>query len=176
MHTEGYLAGLYYTLFVPDGQPVQATVLLLHGMAEHHKRYTDFADYLVSHGIAVLAYDQRGHGRTAQNPAELGFFQRTNPVERLIADAAAMAAHVARCYPEAPHFLLGHSMGSFVARCLLQRAGGSFRGAVLVGTAAGTPGTTLGRALLGALNKLAPRHRTSVVNGLFGWLNNRHFK
>ena len=176
MLTEGYRAGLYHTLFEPDHQPVHATVLLLHGMAEHHKRYTDFAQYLTAQGFAVLAYDQLGHGRTAQNEADLGFFQLTAPAERVVRDAAQMAAHLAILFPGVPHFILGHSMGSLVARCLLQQAGGQFAGAVLVGTAANTPGATQERMLLAGLNKLAPRHRTKLLNGFLGWLNNRHFK
>ncbi|MVN78801.1 hypothetical protein GO988_20910 [Hymenobacter sp. HMF4947] len=73
MRTKGYLAGLYYTLFEPT-QLAKATLFLLHGMAEHHQRYAEFAQYLTTQGFAVLAYDQLGHGRTAQNDAERGFF------------------------------------------------------------------------------------------------------
>jgi alpha-beta hydrolase superfamily lysophospholipase len=176
MRTEGQLVGLYYTLFEPDHQPVTASLLLLHGMAEHHQRYAAFAQYLTTQGVAVLAYDQLGHGRTAQTPAELGFFQLARPVERVIGDAAHMGAYLAHLFPAVPHFVLGHSMGSFVARCLLQQAGAEFQGAILMGTAAPMPGASLGLAMLRLLNKLAPRHRTKVVNRLFGWLNNRHFK
>ncbi|MGI4742650.1 MAG: alpha/beta fold hydrolase [Janthinobacterium lividum] len=176
MRTEGHLAGLYYTLFEPDHQPAKASLLLLHGMAEHHQRYAEFAQYLTIQGFAVLAYDQLGHGHTALNSAELGFFQLTNPAERVIRDAEQMAAHLASLFPAVPHFILGHSMGSFVVRCLLQQAGGCFQGAILMGTAAATPGASLMRALLGILNKLAPRRRTKLLNSFFGWLNNRFFK
>jgi len=176
MLTEGYHAGLYHTLFEPDHQPAIATVLLLHGMAEHHKRYAAFAHYLTERGFAVLAYDQLGHGRTARNEADLGFFQLAAPAERVVRDAAHMAAHLASLFPGVPHMVLGHSMGSLVARCLLQQAGGQFVGTVLVGTTANTPGASLERALMKGLNKLAPRQRTSVLNSFFGWLNNRHFK
>jgi alpha-beta hydrolase superfamily lysophospholipase len=176
MRTEGHFAGLYYTLFEPDNQPVKATLLLLHGMAEHHRRYTAFAQYLAAQGVAVLAYDQLGHGRTAPNEAALGFFQLADPAGRLIHDAEQMAAHLARLLPAVPHFILGHSLGSFVVRCLLQQAGACFQGAILMGTAAAMPGVGLGRVLLGVLNKLVPRHRTKVVNSFLGWLNNRFFK
>jgi alpha-beta hydrolase superfamily lysophospholipase len=175
MRTEGHLAGLYYTLFEPH-PPAKATLLLLHGMAEHHQRYAEFAQYLTTQGFAVLAYDQLGHGRTAQNDAERGFFQLASPVERLIRDAGQMAAYLASLFPAVPHFVLGHSMGSFVARCLLQQAGNGFQGTVLMGTAAPTPGASLGLVLLTGLNKLVPRHRTKLLNYFFGWLNNRRFK
>jgi alpha-beta hydrolase superfamily lysophospholipase len=176
MCTEGYHAGLYHTLFEPDGQPARATVLLLHGMAEHHKRYADFAHHLTAQGFAVLAYDQLGHGRTAKSEEELGFFQLSAPAERVVQDAVQMAAYVASLFPGVPHFVLGHSMGSLVARCLLQQAGAQFAGAMLVGTAANTPGATLELALLKGLSKLVPRQRTKLLNGFLGWMNNRHFK
>jgi alpha-beta hydrolase superfamily lysophospholipase len=175
MMNEGQLDGLHYTLFAPDNYPPKASILLLHGMAEHHKRYTDFARYLTQQGFAVLAYDQLGHGRTAQTPEELGFFQLTAPAERLIQDAQHMAEQVARWYPGVPHFVLGHSMGSFVARCLLQQAGDQLQGAVLVGTAAARWGAGFGRALLRVFNKVAPRYRPRLLTALFGWVNNRHF-
>lgn len=174
MLTQGYLEGLYYTLFAPDAPP-KATVLLLHGMAEHHRRYTDFARYLAQQGFAVLAYDQLGHGRTARAPAELGFFQRAAPAGRVVQDAEKMAEQVAQWFPGVPHFILGHSMGSFVARCLLQQAGDQFAGAVLVGTAAARPGTGFARALLGVLNWMAPRHRFQLLTTIFEWVNNRAF-
>ena len=175
MLTEGHLDGLCYTLFAPDNCPPKASVLLLHGMAEHHKRYADFAQYLTQHGFAVLAYDQLGHGCTARTPEELGFFQLTAPAERLVQDAQRMAEQVARWYPGVPHFVLGHSMGSFVARCLLQQAGDQFQGAVLVGTAAARRGADFARALLGVFNRVAPRHRPTLLTALFGWINNRSF-
>jgi alpha-beta hydrolase superfamily lysophospholipase len=175
MLTEGHLNGLFYTLFAPDNHAPKASVLLLHGMAEHHKRYADFAQYLARQGFAVLAYDQLGHGRTAQTPAELGFFQLTAPAERLIQDAQRMAQQLAGWYPGVPHFVLGHSMGSFVARCLLQQAGDQFQGAVLVGTAAARRGAGFGRALLRVFNQVAPRYRPTLLTTLFGWVNNRQF-
>jgi alpha-beta hydrolase superfamily lysophospholipase len=176
MRTEGQLAGLSYTLFEPDHCPAQASLLLLHGMAEHHQRYADFAQYLTTQGIAVLAYDQLGHGRSAHTHAELGFFQLANPVERLIGDAAHMADQLAGLFPAVPHFVLGHSMGSFVVRCLLQQAGSCFQGAILMGTAAPAPGAGFVGALLSMLNRRAPRGRTKVLNSFLGWLNNRSFK
>ncbi|WP_217275283.1 alpha/beta fold hydrolase [Hymenobacter sp. BRD128] len=161
---------------MPDNSPPKASVLLLHGMAEHRQRYADFARYLTQQGFAVLAYDQLGHGCTAQTPAELGFFQLTAPAEQVVQDAEQMAALVAGWFPGVPHFVLGHSMGSFVARCLLQQAGNQFEGAVLVGTAAGRAGAGFGRALLSVLNKAAPRRRPRLLTAIFEWLNNRQFK
>jgi alpha-beta hydrolase superfamily lysophospholipase len=87
-----------------------------------------------------------------------------------------MAAYLASLFPGVPHFLLGHSMGSLVARCLLPQVGGQLAGAVLVGTTGPTPGATLARTLLKSLSKLAPRHRSALVNSFLGWLNNRYFK
>jgi alpha-beta hydrolase superfamily lysophospholipase len=66
MRTEGQLTGLFYTLFEHDNQLVKASLLLLHGMAEHHQRYAEFVQYLTTLGFTVLAYDQLGHGQTTK--------------------------------------------------------------------------------------------------------------
>lgn len=151
-------------------------MLILHGMMEHSGRYAEFARYLSRQGFAVITYDHLGHGQTAKQAGDLGFFQLKDPAQQLISDAGQMAEHLEKLYPHVPHFILGHSMGSFVARCLLQQAGSRFNGAVIVGTGGETGGAKLGRALLGMLNQIAPKYRSSLINGCFSWMNNRRFK
>ncbi len=124
----------FYELFEPINEPPKATLLILHGMQEHSGRYKDFAENLANNGFAVLLYDHLGHGKTAENREELGYFQKENPKQQLIDDAATMAAFLENNYPNISHFLLGHSMGSFIARCLLQNQEADFKGAVIVGT------------------------------------------
>jgi alpha-beta hydrolase superfamily lysophospholipase len=102
MRTEGQLTGLFYTLFEPDKQPVKASLLLLHGMAEHHQRYAEyaeFAQYLPTLGFTMLAYDQLGHGQTAKNNADASFFQLTF--------WATLAYVLTRPIAEVPYLLVG---------------------------------------------------------------------
>jgi uncharacterized protein len=59
----GELDGLSYALFLPDSQP-QAGVVILHGAGSAKESHFDFARGCRADGIAALAYDARGHGRS----------------------------------------------------------------------------------------------------------------
>jgi alpha-beta hydrolase superfamily lysophospholipase len=59
----GSLDGLSYALFLPEHEPV-AGVVILHGAGSAKESHFDFARGCREDGIAALAYDARGHGRT----------------------------------------------------------------------------------------------------------------
>ncbi|MDN3694432.1 alpha/beta fold hydrolase [Chryseobacterium tructae] len=164
---------LFHTLFSPEN--TKATLLIVHGMQEHSGRYTEIAEYFANHGIAVLTYDHLGHGKSVKDKSEIGFFQLEKPDERLIADVEMMADHLAGQYPNVPHFILGHSMGSFITRCLLQKASNKFTGAIITGTGGPLPGIDLLRSYLSLANMIAPKHRT-FLNSIFTKVNNKQFK
>lgn len=164
---------IFHTLFTP--QTAKATLLIVHGMQEHSGRYAEIAEYFANHGIAVLTYDHLGHGKSVKEKKDIGFFQIDKPDERLIADAEMMADHLAGQYPDVPHFILGHSMGSFITRCLLQRASKKFTGAIITGTGGPLPGIDVLRGYLSLANMIAPHHRT-FLNSVFTKVNNKQFK
>jgi hypothetical protein len=93
--------GLAYALFLPDGKP-EAGVVILHGAGSAKESHFDFARGCRDDGIAALAYDARGHGRSA---GEFG--------PGAIDDALAMVA-LLRQHAE-PIALRGSSMGGFQA-------------------------------------------------------------
>ena len=53
--------GLAYALFMPDEEP-SAGVVILHGAGSQKESHFDFARTARAHGMAALAFDQRGHG------------------------------------------------------------------------------------------------------------------
>jgi uncharacterized protein len=55
--------GLAYALFLPD-EPATTGVLILHGAGSSKESHFDFGRLAVAHGMAALAYDARGHGRS----------------------------------------------------------------------------------------------------------------
>ena len=59
----GDLDGLAYALFLPEGEP-RAGVVVLHGAGSAKESHFDFARGCRADGIAALAYDARGHGRS----------------------------------------------------------------------------------------------------------------
>ncbi|MFN1215530.1 alpha/beta fold hydrolase [Chryseobacterium kwangjuense] len=166
---------LFHTLFTPNAASTKATLLIIHGMQEHSGRYTEIAAYFADQGFAVLTSDHLGHGKSVKDKKDIGFFQLDRPDEKLVSDAEAVGDYLHQQYPEVPHFVLGHSMGSFVTRCLLQKTSNKFTGAVLVGTGGPLAGISLIKAYLSLANKIAPKHPT-YLNTLFNIVNNKHFK
>lgn len=164
---------LFYTVFSPE--TTKATLLIVHGMQEHSGRYVEIAEYFAAHGIAVLTYDHLGHGKSIKEKKDIGFSQLEKPDERLIADSEIMADYLAKQFPDVPHFILGHSMGSFITRCLLQKASNKFSGAIITGTGGPLSGINILIAYLSLANAISPRHRT-FLNFVFTSVNNKHFK
>lgn len=121
-----------------------ARVFLLHGLAEHSGRYEDFATYLVTQGYSVVIHDHRGHGETARG--NYGYFASSNGFERIVDDVNEIIQLTNEQQGALPVYLIGHSMGSFVARRFVQKYPHVATKLVLVGTG-GDPG------MMGAIGK-----------------------
>ncbi len=126
----------YETILYPQlchSVPIKGTILLLHGMAEHYKRYQIFTDYLNSCGYDVYRYNHRGHG-TDQKLEDLGYIADNDGYKLLISDAFNVLAYVKEHNRANKLILIGHSMGSLISRNVMQ----FFKDldcAVLIGTA-----------------------------------------
>lgn len=86
----------------------RAVVLVVHGYGEHSGRYGHVARALRSAGATVLAYDQRGYGRSDGPRAYIDTF------DRYLDDLQLVIDHVQRRAPDVPLYLFGHSMGGAV--------------------------------------------------------------
>ncbi|MCZ2100392.1 MAG: alpha/beta hydrolase [Chitinophagales bacterium] len=164
----------FYTLYQPDLASIRGTLLIVHGMQEHSRRYQEVAMFFANQGFAVLTYDHAGHGNSVLKQEDLGFFRLKDPHELLISDADAMGQWLIKQFPNKPHFVLGHSMGSFVVRCLLQRASQEYAGAIIVGTGGALPGIAFLKSYFAFANRLNP-YRHPSFNNLFGKVNNIRF-
>ncbi len=123
---------LYVNAWLPDTPP-KAVMMVVHGMAEHSGRYGRLGLALSAAGIALYAHDQRGHGRTAQQ-GRLGHFANTGGWNNVVDDLAAVSQSISQRHPDLPLFLLGHSMGSYIAQAYLMHHGASVQGAILSGS------------------------------------------
>ncbi len=166
---------LRYNLFIPENQSVKATVLVLHGMQEHSGRYDDFAQYLSAQGFAVLTYDHLGHGKSISRKNDQGFFHPKEPARQLVKSAILMTEILQKKYPDTPLFIAGHSMGSFVERCVLQQEAHRYKGAIIIGTGDKRPGVFCLKSYFFLANTFFS-HRKSWLNPLFNKVNNRKFK
>lgn len=134
-----------FTLDAEDGTPVHVyrwlpdedvtgVVQIAHGLAEHAKRYERLAGALTTRGYAVYADDHRGHGRSAETDEDLGFFAEDRGWARVLDDLYRLNRRARDEHPGVPVFLLGHSMGSFLAQQFLFTFPGAIDGAVLSGS------------------------------------------
>ncbi|MBR5967479.1 MAG: lysophospholipase [Lachnospiraceae bacterium] len=103
-----------------DAEEVKGTVVVLHGMAEHHERYIPFANFLNGHGYDVFLYDHRGHG-TDKKFEELGHFADKDGDKLVIADAINVLRYAKANNRGSKLILFGHSMGSIIARNVIQQ-------------------------------------------------------
>lgn len=102
----------------PKDAPV-AVLQIVHGVAEHVYRYDEFANFLAEQGILVVAADHMGHGGSVGNGETVGVFR--GGWFKAVADVHRLLQYTRQEFLQIPYILLGHSMGSFLARSLLCR-------------------------------------------------------
>ena len=135
-HKEFYLANTDgHNIFVRlyEVENPKAIIQLVHGMAEHSYNYKHFIKFLVSQGYTVVAHDHRGHGRSISEKYPNGYMSLS---EELIDDTYAVNRFVSVRYPELKIFMVGHSMGSMIARNYLKDHDNTIDKLILTGTVA----------------------------------------
>lgn len=155
-----------------------AVLQISHGMAEHIARYDEFARCMNENGIAVIGASHLGHGLTAKSEKELGFIAKRNGWEHMVSDIHIVREFAAQKFPGVPHILLGHSMGSFIARTYItQDAAAGLSAAIISGTAnQPTALVSAGKMICKFLTLFqGTRHRSSFVNSLSFGGYNKHF-
>jgi len=106
---------------------VRAVVALVHGMGEHSGRYRHVAEALAADGIATLAFDQLGHGRTE------GKRGHADSYDDLLAGIDRLLEEAGSRFPGLPIFLYGHSMGGNLALNYILRREPNVLGAIVTG-------------------------------------------
>ncbi|MBR4962134.1 MAG: lysophospholipase [Clostridia bacterium] len=119
--------------WIPD-KPPRAVLQIAHGMAEFILRYEPFALYLNELDIAVTGNDHLGHGDSVTTQDNWGYFADQDSLDVVLADMHTLTGLTKKYFPGVPYILLGHSMGSFLARNYLGRWGGELAGVVIMGT------------------------------------------
>lgn len=166
---------LHVVIWEPDAE-VKAVLQISHGMIEMIMRYDHFARFLNTKGILVIGNDHLGHGETAGCDEDLGYFCPKNMSETVVKDLHSVTEYAKKEYPDVPYFLLGHSMGSFMARRYLMTYGKELTGAVIVGTGAQKKQDLLMGKIVSSFIQLfkGARHRSMFMkNASFGSFNER---
>ncbi len=159
----------------PQNGEIKGVVQLSHGMAEHAARYRRFAEYLCANGFAVFFHDHIGHGVSVASPELLGYFGDANGETHFVEDLKTVTDWCKREYPDLPLFLLGHGMGSLIARKYTAQYGENLRGAIYSGTSGANPALGVGLLLCNLLIKVkGPRHRSAMLDKIaFGAYNKK---
>lgn len=165
----------YAREWLPEGPP-RAVVQLVHGVAEHVGRYAAFASWLAGKGFAVAGEDHLGHGKTADD-GKYGYFGAQNGWDLVVRDIRRLRELEGEKYPDAPYFILGHSMGSFLTRTYLIRWPGTVKGAILSGTGQEGAATVAGGKLLCGLicKAKGPETRSALVHSMALGAYNKQF-
>jgi len=118
---------LYFKKDIPENP--KAIVIIVHGLCEHQGRY----DYVVKRfnefGYGVYRFDNRGHGKSGGEPGYIDDFIY------FIDDADLIVELARKEYPNLPIFMLGHSMGGFIAAGYGSKYPDKLRGQIFSGPA-----------------------------------------
>jgi alpha-beta hydrolase superfamily lysophospholipase len=156
---------LHWNCWEPKSS-IRGTVVLVHGYKEHSKRYDLVVEFLTGIGFRVVAYDQRGHGRSGGSPAFVSHF------DKLLDDLEVVLLKIDMDNsPGTPVILWGHSMGGLVVLRYLQTRAYSVAGSIISAPWLKTnmENSWVKRALIrilgmpfGLMNMIAPKIRVPV--------------
>lgn len=102
----------------------RAVIALVHGQGEHFGRYTHVAEWYNRQGIALMGFDQQGHGKSG------GVRGHVRNLDAYLEDVGLFLEKVVSRYPGVPLFLYGHSMGGGEALTYLLRKTPEIKGVI----------------------------------------------
>ncbi len=166
------LAGKVY---LPHGN-IKGYYHIVHGMTDHIARYDKFMRLLAENGYIAFGYDHLGHGYTAKDDSELGFFAPKDGDDLLARDVKIFFDAVKSEYGDHPYYLMGHSMGSFVVRMAVQKYITPTK-LIIMGTSGPNPIAGLGLLVCKIIRTLkGKKHISPLVESIAFGSYNSHFK
>ena len=105
---------LYYEK-ISSNTNSKGVFIISHGMAEHIGRYNWLISKLNDDGYHVISRDHRGHGVNITKKNTQGYFADSNGWFKVRDDLKETISYAKNKFPSLPCFLLGHSMGSWIA-------------------------------------------------------------
>jgi lysophospholipase len=119
-----------YTVSYRADDPA-ATVVIVHGFTENAFKYSELIFSLLHNHFSVVAYDQRGHGRSwrAEGISDPSVTHMDH-FEDYVSDLKAVCDHFLPSMPK-PAFIFAHSMGGAVTSLFLESHPGVFDRAAL---------------------------------------------
>lgn len=144
------------TIIMPPGDMNPIGVMtFVHGMCEHRKRYEKIMETYSEKGYVCAMMDLKGHGDNINNLDELGFVGKKGYMQ-YIDDLHDFIIYLKREYPGIPLILVGHSMGSLIARVYTKLHDDMIDCLILSGSPSYNKATGLGKVLV---------RLTALING-----------
>ncbi len=130
-HEEDYFVGgknnkIFYQSWIPENP--KGIIQIIHGGVEHVGRYKHLVKFLIENDFAVYGNDHRGHGKSEG---------RRNHImnhDEFVVDCYTLTKIIKKNHKELPIFIVGHSMGSFIAQRYTIKHQSEITGLVLSGS------------------------------------------
>ena len=145
--------GLSLEILCVESENPKGIVQISHGMAENKERYLPFMEFLSEHGYIAVIHDHRGHGKSIRKKEDLGYFYNGKE-KAIVEDLHQITLWTKEQYPNLPVYLLGHSMGTLVARNYIKSYDDEIKKLVLTGPPCKNPGVHAGLALAKVQKKI----------------------
>jgi alpha-beta hydrolase superfamily lysophospholipase len=162
-------------------------IIIVHGMTEYLQNYSETAQVLSENGYTIYGIDLDSHGLSTID-GQLGVIDAATGWTLWITHLQMLKAECLKQHPGLPLFILGHSMGSYLAQDLVIRDSQGITGVLLSGTSYEsvwltkigaivsriaslilgdkTPGTWFYHMIYGGFNQSVPAPKTP-----FDWLS-----
>lgn len=165
---------LHGTVYEPNGEK-KGIFQILHGMGEYRERYAELMEFFARNGYVAVCHDHRGHGDSVKTSEDIGYFYDTK-AQAIVEDSAQVTQWLKKEYPDLPVTLFGHSMGSMIARCYLQKYDTLVDKAIVCGSPSENPlaGVAIGLTKCIALF-CGSRHRSKTLSYLSTGKGDKNF-
>ncbi|MCR5208385.1 MAG: alpha/beta hydrolase [Eubacterium sp.] len=156
---------IYACGYIPEGD-YDYVLVINHGMAEHQERYLGFIEFLNANGIAVYMHDMCNHGKSNKDFNDTGYFGTNDGYKKLVDDFKTNIELAKKAEPDKKLVVMGHSMGSFICRCLTASYPDlGYIGAIYMGTGDANPIAGIGEKLAGAVVKIkGAKHKSKLLD------------
>lgn len=114
-------------------EKIKGVVQIIHGASEHFARYGVFAEYLTQNGYVVVGCDILGHGLSTTTNDYVHFADK-NGDSLAFESLILVKEYIEEHYSKKNIYVLGHSMGSFLARKMILEYPDFYRKAIISGT------------------------------------------
>ncbi|SHI36757.1 alpha/beta fold hydrolase [Parasporobacterium paucivorans] len=135
----------------PPGTDIVGTIQFVHGMAEHRQRYIEVMNFFTLNGYVCAISDLRGHGDNITRMDDLGYFGEDG-LNLLVKDIHDITLYLKGSFPDLPFFLIGHSLGSLIARVYAKTYDSFLTGLILTGSPSDSPVKGAARILIKGLS------------------------